>query len=186
MRITGGALRGREIKAPKGVRPTQDKIRAAVFSSLGERILGANVLDLYAGSGALGLEAWSRGAARVCWVEKDRQTFRVLKGNVAQLCFPEGGATEPALADVHAFLGRGAASAPFDVVLADPPYAGRGETGLLEKTLRDLEGSSMLAAGALLVFEQGAREPPLVREGWNLVRDKTYGDTRVLIYVRAR
>ena len=86
MRITSGIFGGRTIKVPPGIRPTQDKVRQALFSSLGERIGGARVLDLFAGSGALGLEAWSRGAESVCFVESDARVFPILKENIKTLC----------------------------------------------------------------------------------------------------
>jgi 16S rRNA (guanine(966)-N(2))-methyltransferase RsmD len=92
MRVTGGTLGGRLLKVPKGdaVRPTQDMVRQALFSSFATLVPGSRFLDLFAGSGAVGLEAWSRGAAYVCWVESDPRAFRVLKENVETLCGPGG------------------------------------------------------------------------------------------------
>lgn len=184
MRITGGALRGRDIRAPPGVRPTQDRIRAALFSMLAHRVPGARVLDLYAGSGALGLEAWSRGARYVCWVESSPEVFRTLEANVKELCFPQGGATRCVLSDAEAFLRAPGPEEPFELVLADPPYEASRE-GLLEKTLRQLEQSPILLPETVLAFEQDARTPAVERTGWTLVRDKVYGDTRVLLFVRS-
>ena len=103
MRVTGGSISRREIRVPNGIRPTQDKVRAALFNSLGEAIVGTRVAELFAGSGALGIEAWSRGAALVCWVESDRRVLSTLKENVQSLCV--GGApTEVRLSDAVAFV----------------------------------------------------------------------------------
>ena len=194
MRITGGTLRGREIRVPGGaVRPTQDKVRAAIFSALGGFAAGARTLDLFAGSGALGLEAWSRGAADVCWVERDRRVLAVLQDNVRRLC-PDGGTRAQCRAqDAFRFLaqqaappagGAPAAAGRWDLVLADPPYDRTGTARWLEKTLPALEAGSMLRSGGLLVFEAGADEPPVARPGWSLLWDRTYGGTRVAMYRR--
>ena len=92
MRLTGGVHRGRLLKVPAGIRPTQDKVRAAIFSSLAALVPGARVLDLFAGTGALGLEAWSRGAAWVEWIENGKNTLRALRDNVRTLNVqPESG-----------------------------------------------------------------------------------------------
>jgi len=188
MRITGGSLRGRELRAPRsGARPTQDQVRAAIFSALGGGVAGARVLDLFAGSGALGLEAWSRGAAEVCWVERDRRALVTLRENVRRLC-PDGGARARCVGqDVFRFLAHPAAAPAggWDLVLADPPYDRDSAARWLEKTLPALEAGSMLRAGGLLVFEAGAAEPPAARAGWTLLWDRTYGGTRVTMYRRA-
>lgn len=182
MRITTGELGGRVLKVPKGIRPTQDMVRQALFSSLGERVVDARVLELFAGSGALGLEAWSRGAASVTWVEADHRVLAVLESNVAGLC-----GRRPELrvvkGDALRFL-EGYAGEPFDLLLADPPYDKQGERGWLGKTLRVVESRPILREEGLLVFELGADEslPPM--DGWTLLRDKMYGATRLLILAR--
>ncbi|MBP7830966.1 MAG: 16S rRNA (guanine(966)-N(2))-methyltransferase RsmD [Kiritimatiellae bacterium] len=186
MRITGGILKGRLLKVPSGpLRPTQDKVRAALFSMLGASVAGARVLDLFAGSGALGLEAWSRGAAFVCWVDFDPGVLRVLRANVEALCAPDGGAVEIRRADVLRFLAAGAGGPPFDLVLADPPYDREGGRQWLEKTLLALQAGPILAPEGLLAFEQGAGQAIPEHPGWNLLRDRTYGETRLLLYRRA-
>ena len=97
MRITSGHLKGRTIRVPAaGVRPSQDRLRESLFSSLGGRLDGWRVLDLFAGSGALGLEAWSRGAHEVVWIESHPRTFAVLRENVRALCLPEAETTRHA------------------------------------------------------------------------------------------
>jgi 16S rRNA (guanine966-N2)-methyltransferase len=185
MRITGGILKGRMLKVPPGpLRPTQDKVRAALFSMLGEAVVGARVLELFAGSGALGLEAWSRGAASVCWVESDPRVLNVLRANVTDLCGPGGGATECRRDDALRFLHKTGAGGPFDVVLADPPYDREGTRRWLEKTLLALQTSPILAPEGLLAFEQAARQVVPEKPGWNLLRDRTYGETRLLLYRR--
>lgn len=188
MRITSGLLGGRLLKSPPGeTRPTQDKVRQAIFSALGEFTVGSRVLDLFAGSGALGLEAWSRGAADVVWVEADRRTLAVLKENLRQLC-PDAGAKAKCVgADAFKFLAAWPKHQPgavFDLVLADPPYDRAGEQRWLEKTLPALEVGPILRAGGFLVFELGAYEQPVEHVGWTLIWDRTYGGTRVLIYRR--
>lgn len=185
MRITGGLLKGRILNVPVGpLRPTQDKIRAALFSMLGEAVVGARVLDLFAGSGALGLEAWSRGAAAVCWVEQDRRVFRTLKENVAHLCKEGGGRAQCRCADVFRFLEKPTVPGPFDLVLADPPYDRDGSKHWLQKTLLTLQSSPILAAKGLLVFEQAARQAIPETPGWVLFRDRRYGETRLLLFQR--
>ncbi len=183
MRVTGGSISRREIRVPNGIRPTQDKVRAALFNSLGEAVVGARVLELFAGSGALGIEAWSRGAAFVCWVESDRRVLAVLRENVQALC-RAGAPVETRPSDALAFLNKGWTGEPFDLVLADPPYdRGRGE-GWLERLLLALEEGGILRAGGLLIFEQGTDENVPDRRGWDLLRNREYGGTRLLIWRR--
>ncbi|HZD18768.1 MAG TPA: 16S rRNA (guanine(966)-N(2))-methyltransferase RsmD [Actinomycetota bacterium] len=123
LRIVAGEFGGRRIETPagRGTRPTADRVREAWFSALGDRVVGARVLDLFAGSGALGLEALSRGAARAHFVESDGRAAAVLRRNIAALGVAER--TEVTVGDAFVFLpmasGRGL---PFDLVLADPPY----------------------------------------------------------------
>ena len=185
MRISGGILAGRPFKTPRGsLRPTKEQVREALFASLGERTVGSRVLDLYAGSGALGLEAWSRGAAHVCFVERDRRVLQTLQANVRGLCGQRERPTRCAQGDVMSFLEKERPAKPYDIVLADPPYDRESRRGLLEKTLRVLGGPRILASDGMLVFEQSAAESAVEVEGWRLSRDKAYGDTRLLIYVR--
>jgi len=185
MRITGGVLSGRTLSVPHhGVRPTQDKVRAAVYNSLAALVPGARVLDLFAGSGALGVEAWSRGAAFVCWVESDSRTHALLKQNVETLCRGEGGGVRCVRGDALRFLASGGVGEPFDLILADPPYDREGHRNWLEKTLQLLAVSPILSPAGRLVFEQSADEPSVQHPDWHLLRDKTYGGTRLLIYAR--
>ncbi len=184
MRLTGGEMSGRLLKAPAaGMRPTQDKVRAAVFSSLAQHVPGARVLDLFAGSGAFGLEAWSRGAAWVEWVEQDRRTLRVLDANRRELGVPpEAGRTVGS--DVFKLLERPAGGTPFDPVLDDPPYA-EAERGEWLPRLADLlVRNGWIRPGGVFVYETGEKGAPPELSGWRLARDKRYGAARILIWVR--
>jgi 16S rRNA (guanine966-N2)-methyltransferase len=169
MRIIAGLARGMPLTVPPGqtTRPTSDRVREAIFSSLGGRVVGATVLDLFAGSGALGLEAASRGARSVTLVERHRAALTALERNVAE--FVRRGGTPPVVVreDVFRFLKR---AGRYDLVLADPPY---GELA-----------QRVLAAGVAadwLVLESAKREPLLIGPPWELVREAVYGDTRVSI-----
>jgi len=182
-RLSGGEYRGREIRVPhRNVRPTQERVRAAIFNSLAERIPGCRFLDLFAGSGGVGLEAWSRGAATVCWVEADKTVFALLTENVRLICRRNdssgkaGGVTMPVRSEVCGFMERCAAG-PFDVVFLDPPYA--GDPLLVRKTLRLAVERSILAPNGVIVVEESASRPPELYTGLTEVRSRNYGDTRV-------
>ncbi len=187
VRITGGRLGRRRVRVPGAeVRPTQDRVRAAVFSSLGERVLGARVLDLFAGSGALGLEAWSRGAAAVWWVECHRRVLAVLRENVRSLCGGEGPGTVPEArvvpSDVLAFLRRAPEGPAFDLVFADPPYDRDG--AWFKKILCALAENPILSASGLLIVELAAQGADVPLAGWTLLKARDYGGTRVCTLAR--
>jgi 16S rRNA (guanine966-N2)-methyltransferase len=174
-RIVAGRAGGRRLSVPpKGTRPTSERVREAMFSALEAAvdIDGAHVLDLYAGSGALGLEALSRGAASATFVESDRKALDVLRRNAATVGLPGTvvlpGAVEAVLAE--------RASEPFDIVLADPPYALAEQQVAL--VLDRLAGNGWLAGHGVLVLERAARDgrPPLP-EGLTMIRSRRYGDT---------
>ncbi len=179
MRITGGTLGGRRLEVSPTIRPTQDMVRQAIFSVLAARVPEARVLDLFAGSGSLGLEAWSRGAASVCWVEGDGKTGALLKKNVETLA-GAGVGRDVVRADALAFLARQAAGrGPWDLILADPPYDREGHIKWLEKTLSALSGTPILAPDGILVFEMSREESAVTQSGWELFWERTYGGTRV-------
>lgn len=173
-RIIGGALGGRTIRAPSGsgTRPTSDRVREALFSALGSRgaIEGAAVLDLYAGSGALGLEAVSRGAASVTFVESERRAAALIGANVRALGVEQARIVPSTVA---AFLARAAGTA-YDLVLLDPPYPlGEDDLAHVLSLLSDV-----LAEDAVVVVERSSRSPePRWPDG--LVRDghRIYGET---------
>ncbi len=177
VRIVAGIAGGRRLTVPpRGTRPSTDRVREAVFSAIQARrdLDGARVLDLYAGSGALGLEALSRGAAYVRFVESDRRAAAVLSRNVEALGLP---GTEVTVADVLAVL-RGGAGRPYDVVLADPPY--ELEDGVLGGVLRALVSGGWLAPAALIVVERAARAaPPNWPDRVSELTSRRYGDTAV-------
>jgi len=174
MRIISGILRGRTFNVPKdGLRPTMEQAREAVFSSLAARVPGSRVLDLFAGSGSLGLEAWSRGAASVTAVENVSKHWKILQENFQALAaVPDLGSWQAVQADVYGFLKRGAGS--FDLIFADPPYAEADLAKLLELA------AGALAPDGLLVFEMRSRGAYSLPAGWSLIKEKAYGGTRML------
>jgi 16S rRNA (guanine966-N2)-methyltransferase len=178
MRIIAGTARGRRLASPPdGVRPTGDRVREALFASLGPRVTGASVLDAFAGSGALGLEARSRGAAHVTLVERDRAALTVLRANVDRVGLD---AVTVVAADAARLLRDAAAvpppGAPYDLALLDPPYA------LTEDALADVLADlvPVLAPGATVVIER-AGEAPAPRWPDPLQPDapRRYGSTRL-------
>ncbi len=184
MRLTGGEHGGRLLKVPAdGTRPTQDKVRAAIFSSLATLVPGTRALDLFAGTGAMGLEAWSRGAAWVEWVESGKDALRVLRENLGALRVPPE-AGRALASDVFKLLGHPCVGKPFDLALADPPYAEAKANGWQEKLAGLLAQNRWVRPGGVFVFETEGHDPLPALSGWRLARDKTYGATRVLIWVR--
>ena len=182
MRIVAGVAGGRRLAVPpRGTRPTSDRVREAVFSALQARrdLAGARVLDLYAGSGALGLEALSRGAAHVRFVESDHRAAEVIRCNVEALGLGGlgGSAVQVSTGDVPAVL-RGSPDQPYDVVLADPPYALTDDA--LSAVLSALISGGWLAPAALIVVERAARAlPPAWPDGVSELTNRRYGDTAV-------
>jgi 16S rRNA (guanine966-N2)-methyltransferase len=177
VRIVAGVAGGRRLDVPPhGTRPTSDRVREAVFSALQARrdLDGARVLDLYAGSGALGLEALSRGAAHVRFVESDRRAAAVLRRNVEALGLAGAQVTT---ADVPVVL-RGDPGQPYDVVLADPPYA--LEDCALGGVLSALVSGGWLAPAGLVVVERPAKAlTPSWPDGVLALTHRRYGDTAV-------
>jgi len=181
MRISGGEWCGRKIRVPAGdkVRPTQDRVRGALFSMMMAEIPGARVLDLYAGSGSFGLDALSRGAAAATWVEADRHVFSVLKDNVRDLAARV--AAETVQADALKWVTGPGAGRGYDLVFADPPYAQVEEQGFAP-LMRALAAGGCLKPGGLFVGEMGCGSEPPVCVGWQLLRDRSYGQTRVALW----
>jgi len=180
MRLTGGLDRGRRLIAPRGqrTRPTAAKVREAIFNILGPAT-GGHVLDLYAGTGALGLEALSRGAASVVFVERDHAPLAALRRNIKELGFEQRATVVGS--DVCSGLRRlVAAGAParFTWVFLDPPYV--KET---EGVLAELSGSGLLAPGAVVVLEHDRRNRPPESAGNLFLSDRRqYGDTELSFY----
>ena len=173
MRVVAGAFKGRPLKAPPGraTRPTADRVREALFSILGD-VAGVRVLDLFAGSGALGIEALSRGAAEAVFVESDRRAADVLRANLRAVGDPPA---RVAVEDAMRFLGRPAGDT-YDLVFADPPYSSATRLGeRLSKLLPDV-----LHESSLTVTESDKRTPLAL--DLPLVDERTYGDTRIAIH----
>jgi len=190
MRITGGTFGGRRIGTVKGsFRPTQDKVRAALFSIIAHRVAGSRFLDLYAGSGIVGLEALSRGAGSVCWVESDDRTMSLLKQNVEHVLgkaeFAEASRiTRFWRGDAERFLEKGLETQQFDLIFADPPYDKSGVERWVSRILGALGRGNVLAPGGLFVMEQSSADKWSGDDLWVLVDDRVYGETRLMFFVR--
>jgi 16S rRNA (guanine966-N2)-methyltransferase len=177
MRIISGIAKGRRLAAPKSqaVRPTSDRVKESIFNILGGEVKGKVVLDLFAGTGNLGIEALSRGARRALFVEKGRQALRLIQKNLSQLGMEQRSEILPR--DVSRAIGvleqRGE---PFDLILMDPPY----EKGLIQNTLSKLLSHRIYHEDSILVIEHDRREPiPEVVEGWTLFRQRKIGNTLI-------
>ena len=183
MRVTGGEACGRILAVPKSgdIRPTQDRVRAALFNMLAAEVAGADFLDLFAGSGAVGIEAWSRGARRVTFVEADRRHVAVLRRNVETIF---GRSPYAVCADVYRWLAA-YAGAGFDLGFADPPYA-LGEEKGYASVLATLAARGVIRPGGAFVAEMTAVQQAEETPGWELVRDRTYGKTRLCIWRREK
>jgi 16S rRNA (guanine966-N2)-methyltransferase len=183
MRITGGAARGRPLRAPRGskVRPTADKVRGAVFNILASRtdIAGRRWLDLFAGTGALGLDALSRGVTHVTFIDESRASCRFVRDNVERSGF--AGRAEVLRLTLPGGLRRlENRNEQFDGAFIDPPY----RSGLSQRALQTLGDSELLRAGAWVVVEHGAEESLAERYGsLRLDNSRHYGSTAVSLYV---
>jgi 16S rRNA (guanine966-N2)-methyltransferase len=177
VRIVAGKWRGRRLPVPAapGLRPTSERIRETLFNWLAPRIEGARCLDLYAGTGALGFEALSRGAAEVLFVEQADTIARGLADSARLL---DAGNAAIHLGDAVHFLQQ-AEARPRDIVFLDPPFGGHGSTDRLEELCRLLVARPWLAPGAAVYVEQDRRETPLdLPDGWRMAREKFAGNVR--------
>ena len=187
MRIVAGSLKGRSIVAPEGqgTRPTSDRARQAVFNVLehaawAEPLDGMRVMDLYAGSGALGFEAISRGAAFALFVETDDEARGAIRENAdAYGVMVRTRVHRRSATDLG--LRPGSDGEAFDMAFLDPPY----RKGLGEQTLQRLLEGNWLKAGAVVVFERGADEPEIDTPGYERLDARDYGAARVL-FLRVR
>lgn len=183
-RVIAGSAGGRPLKVPagEGTRPTADRVKEALFSSLGD-LTDLVVADLYAGSGGLGIEALSRGAARAVFVEQDRRAVAVVHHNLVAAGLTDRG--QVVAAPVAAFCRR-PVGGPFDIVLLDPPY--RTTVPQIERDLTALADADALAEGAQVVLERARRDDEPVPGGLDHRRDRTYGDTllRYFLYRAAQ
>jgi len=182
MKIIAGRWRGRHLLVPStSLRPTSDRNRETIFNLLMQAIPEASVLDLFAGSGALGIEALSRGASSCTWVDQHREAVRLIRENIEKLDGPETPLAARVRCDeVAHWLRHPTPPGPYDIVLADPPYKEDG--AWLARLLTELPECGALAPRALLVFEGHKHLDPVVQNHWTLLRDRTYGLTRLHIY----
>ncbi len=178
MRVIAGRYRGRRLKAPTwdGLRPTSDKLRETLFNILASRIEGARVLDGFAGTGAVGIEALSRGAAHVTFVEADRRAATLVEENLARCGITTQYSVERG--DIAAVLRRLAGDAQFDVIVLDPPYDADAGEALAAAAAR-------LAPGGVLVLERATRRDPGVPASLARTRDVKSGDSTLTFYTMA-
>jgi len=180
MRVIAGKARGLRLKAPPGTvaRPTADRVKQSLFGMLGSRVEGARVLDLFAGSGSLGIEALSRGAATAVFVERSRPCVQVIRENLTRTRFLEQ--AEVVVGDALAAVGRFAAQQrKFDIIFADPPYEG----GLAAAVVEAVAEASLLTEKGLLVVEHDRREEiPQEKANLRAERHRVYGDTAITIF----
>ena len=179
MRIIAGSLKGRRLPSPKwdGLRPTSDRLRETLFNVLGPSVQGARVLDAYAGTGAVGIEALSRGASHVTFVESDRRAVDLITGNLAHCGVSEGYAIIRASASRAVQTFRSSPSfVPFDIILLDPPYD--------HPAADALAGVDALVAPDGLVVIEHARRAPVPDSAGRLVltRDLVSGDSALAFY----
>lgn len=179
MRIIAGQAGGLRLEVPKTVtRPTQDRVRQAVFSMIADRVAGAKVLDLFAGSGALGLEALSRGASSCLFVDQNRGAVEVIRRNLDKARLEEGRVRG---ADAFRFL-KSAPGEAFDLVFADPPYAHRPDDPDL--TLRLARSEDLLRClkpgGSAILECRVTKQATPSWSPWELLRERDYGTTRIL------
>lgn len=173
MRVIAGKAKGRKLRAPAGdsVRPTSDKVKGAVFSVLAQYGPINSFLDLFAGSGAMGIEAWSRGATQVVFVEKDRKACQCLQGNLQTVGFAEAVLLP---LDWQRAL-RQLAGTQFAVIFADPPYT----AALYPSILTAVKEQTVLSSRGLLCLEHPKRMQLQLGDDWNLLKTKHYGETAV-------
>src|SRR5258705_1616780 len=176
MRVIAGRYKGRRLKTPtwEGLRPTSDKLRETLFNSLAPRVAGARVLDGYAGTGAIGIEALSRGAAHVTFVENNRRAAALIEENL-KACGVEGGYTIQC-AEVVAALDALPAADAFDLILLDPPYDIENASAALDAAARRLAGTG------LVVLERATRREPGESPALVRTRDVKSGDSTLSFY----
>jgi 16S rRNA (guanine966-N2)-methyltransferase len=179
VRIIAGRFKGRRLKSPTwdGLRPTSDKLRETLFNILAPRIAGARVLDGFAGTGAVGLEALSRGAAQVTFIERDSRAVALIEENVATCQVGQGYTIERG--DLVAVLQRLGAGAVFELILLDPPYDITNLSAALDGSAR------LLAPDGLIVLERATRREPAVPPPLTCVRTVRSGDSTLTFLTRS-
>lgn len=179
MRIISGIAGSRKIRVPGSVaRPSTDRLREALFSILGPRVQDARVLDLFAGSGALGLESLSRGARSCVFVDDSKQSQQVIAGNLKDLELTGG---RVHAGDVFRMLSN--EPGEYELVFADPPYCkSPGEVDYVEQLLVDPSLPQRLSAGGVLVIEDAGGNQRDAYEGWDMIDKRSYGGSAILFY----
>jgi 16S rRNA (guanine966-N2)-methyltransferase len=182
MRVIAGSAGGIQLDVPNsGVRPTMDRVKAAIFSSLGELVIGAQVLDLFAGTGGLGIEALSRGAASALFVEENAAAVSTIERNLARTKF-EGRVRKQ---DVFPFLRSASKAEPFRIIFADPPYEkSKSGGGFTELLLEIPELPELLEPSGIFVLEKRPAEKMPAARSWEVRRARKYGATEVLFLQR--
>ncbi len=184
MRVVAGKFKGRKLKTPRGlfVRPTSDRVKEALFSIVGSEIRGANFLDLFAGTGSVGLEAFSRGAASVTFVEKDRIAVKILKQNLSIIENRED--VKVLCSDVfRALKFLHSHKKVYNFIFMDPPYA----SNLVFQVLKGIEKYNLLCRGGFIIVERG-KEEEIERHGdteFRIINKKKYGSTFLMFYKHA-
>lgn len=180
MRVITGLAKGRRLKAPKGMdtRPTSDRVKEALFNILGQRVVDAEFLDLFAGTGSIGIEALSRGSRAVVFVERDPRAYKVILDNLNTVGFSKG--VELYRQEVQkATIMLGKRKKAFDIVFIDPPY----QKNLEKQTLDDLQKNNLLKPHSLVIVEGSTRDSLPKEVGiLRLVREEIYGDTTLSFY----
>ncbi|MCB1226539.1 MAG: 16S rRNA (guanine(966)-N(2))-methyltransferase RsmD [Verrucomicrobiales bacterium] len=180
MRIIAGSAGGIPLKVPRHVtRPTTDRVREALFSMLGPHIAGARVLDLFAGSGSLGLEALSRGATQADFIDQNRSACQTLQENLLKTRL-NGPTARIHQGDVTTLLPR--LRGPFDLIFADPPYQHQpSDPDFATQLLTHPTLPTLLSpSGSLILETKTTKTPPALPPSWTLIKDRAYGETRLL------
>lgn len=176
MRVTGGEYGGQTLVCPQrsGVRPTENRVRQALFNVLGEAIIETTVLDMFAGTGAVGIEALSRGAKYVLFMEKNPAVARSLRANLQRLRVNDG-QYKIMVGDALKLLTKvEKLHAGFDLAFIDPPY----QAGLYEPAINMIKQKNILKANGIMVLEYSTRMPaPVLQKDWQKVKTRTYGET---------
>ena len=183
MRIIAGSAGGRPLKAPpEGLRPTMDRVRAAVFSSLGDLVPDATVLDLFAGSGGMGIEALSRGAAKAVFADNNERCVRCIRENL-RMAGVEGSVQT---VDAYRFIELYAEPSSFDLIFADPPYSKKeGDTDHATALMTSPKLAAALKPGGLFVFEKNSDSKIPAESVFELIKSRRYGGSEIL-YLAAR
>lgn len=181
MRITGGQVKGRILANPKGlnIRPTTDRVREAIFSIIGQDLSGLSVLDLFAGTGSLGLEALSRGALQALFIDNSPQSIKLIKKNLALCGFQDSGVILRRDLRREILLIRASERKLFDLVFLDPPY---GEN-LIPSLLEDLATRDVLSSTSRVIAESSKTEGlPISVGNLHTIDMRLYGDTKISLY----